>query len=149
MTICERVFRDLKFELPSTAVKRFVVTRELVDDPSAELQKLLAEHEKEERVVMRQLVQEFAQRFHESHGLKISFTEAADDRLISLALEQAKPVRDLCSEKFRDFQFGLKLISQNTGQQEFTVDADAVEAPDKVLSEWVVASYRRGEAPSK
>src|SRR3954469_6219488 len=32
MTICERVFRDLKFELPSSNVKRFVVTRELVDD---------------------------------------------------------------------------------------------------------------------
>ena len=38
MTICERVFRDTKFELPSTTVKRFVVTRELVDDPAGELQ---------------------------------------------------------------------------------------------------------------
>src|SRR5438477_12421416 len=79
MTVCERVFREIKFELPSTNVKRFVVTRELVDDPPAELSKLLAEHEKEERVVMRQLVQEFAQRFQESHGLKILFTEKAAD----------------------------------------------------------------------
>ena len=38
MTVCERVFRDIKFELPSTKVRRFVVTRELVDDPAAELQ---------------------------------------------------------------------------------------------------------------
>ena len=143
MTVCERVFRDLKFELPSTAVKRFVVTRELVDDPPAELRKLLAEHEKQERVVMRQLVQEFAQRFQESHGLKILFTEMAADRLVALALEQARPIRDLCAEKFKDFQFGLRLISQNTGQQEFTIDVNAVESPDKVLSEWVVASYRR------
>src|SRR6266496_3526857 len=37
MTICERVFRDIKFELPSTSVKRFVVTKELVDNPLAEL----------------------------------------------------------------------------------------------------------------
>ncbi len=34
MTVCERVFRDFKFELPSTLVRRFVVTRELVDDPA-------------------------------------------------------------------------------------------------------------------
>ena len=142
MTVCERAFRDLKFELPSTAVKRFVVTRELVDNPPSELQKLLAEHEKEERVVMRQLVNEFGQRFQESHGLKLIFTEAASERLVTLALEQSKPVRDLCAERFKDFQFGLKLISQNTNQQEFTIDADAVEAPDKVLSDWVVASYR-------
>jgi len=142
MTVCERVFRDLKFELPSTAVKRFVVARELVDNPPAELEKLLAEHEKEERVVMRQLVHEFAQRFQESHGLQIAFSAAAADRLVAQALEQSKPVRDLCAERFKDFQFGLKLIAQNTGRKEFTIDADAVEAPDKVLSEWVVASYR-------
>ena len=142
MTVCERVFRDLKFELPSTAVKRFVVTRELVDDPPAELEKLLAEHEKEERVVMRQLVHEFAQRFQESHGLKIIFTDAAADALVSLALEQSRPIRDLCAEKFKDFQFGLKLIAQNTGRKEFTIDADAVAAPDQVLSDWVVSSYR-------
>src|SRR5690349_14932919 len=40
MTVCERVFRDIKFELPSTRVKRFVVTRELVENPVAELQKI-------------------------------------------------------------------------------------------------------------
>jgi len=142
MTVCERIFRDLKFELPSTAVKRFIVTRELVDHPIVELQKLLAAHEKEERVVMRQLVHEFAQRFQETHGLKITFTEAAADRLVSLALDQSKPVRDMCAERFKDFQFGLKLIAQNTGQKEFAIDLDAVEAPDRILSEWVVASYR-------
>jgi ATP-dependent Clp protease ATP-binding subunit ClpX len=143
MTVCEGVFRELKFELPSTPVKRFVVTRELVDEPVAELGKLLAEHEKEERAVMAQLAHEFAQRFQETHGVVIKFTEAAADRLVSEALEQSKPVRDLCAEKFKDFQFGLKLISQNTGQLEFTLDVDGVEAPDKVLSEWVIASYKK------
>src|SRR5512137_2328259 len=77
MTVCERVFRELKFELPSTQVKRFVVTRELVDNPPAELKKLLAEHEKEELNVMRQLVHEFEARFQETHQLAIRFTEDA------------------------------------------------------------------------
>ena len=45
MTVCERIFRDIKFELPSTQVKRFVVTRELVDNPAAELKKILADQE--------------------------------------------------------------------------------------------------------
>ncbi len=52
------------------------------------------------------------------------------------------PVRELCATRFKDFQFGLKLIAQNSGQQEFVIDEDVVEAPDKVLSEWVVKSYR-------
>src|SRR5213078_600272 len=41
MTVCERIFRDIKFELPSTNVKRFVVTRDLVDAPLTELQKIM------------------------------------------------------------------------------------------------------------
>ncbi len=143
MTVCERVFRDIKFELPSTKVRRFVVTRELVDDPAAELRKILAEPEQEERIVTRQLVDEYARRFREAHGMQIRFTEAAADLLVKEALEQGQPVRDLCANRFKDFQFGLKLIAQNSGQQEFVIDADAVQAPDKVLSDWVVASYRK------
>jgi ATP-dependent Clp protease ATP-binding subunit ClpX len=141
MTVCERVFRDIKFELPSTLVKRFVVTRELVDHPAGELAKLLAEQAKEERQIARRLVHEFAERFQENHGLKLKFTEAAADLLVSQALEKGEQIRDYCAAHFKDYQFGLKLISQNTGRDEFTMDVDAVMAPDKVLSDWVVASY--------
>jgi len=142
MTVCERVFRDIKFELPSSDVKRFVVTRELVDNPSAELQKILTDPRQEERIVARQLVDEFALRFQEQHGMKITFTSAAGDLLVSEALAKSQSVRDLCANRFKDFHFGLKLIAQNSGRKEFVIDKDAVEAPDKVLSEWVVASYR-------
>lgn len=142
MTVCERVFRDFKFELPSTAVKQFVVTGELVGNPTQALTKLLAEHQKEERAVARRLVFEFAERFREAHELKIVFTEDAADRMVSLALQQDVPLRDYCAKRFKDFQFGLRLIAQNTGQREFILDVDAVETPDKTLSDWVVKSYR-------
>lgn len=143
MTVCEQAFRELKFELPSTHVKRFVVTRELVNDPRAELTQMLAEHAKEEHIVMRQLVHEFASRFREAHGLTLQFTEDAAQWLVEQALAESVAVRDLCAARFKDFQFGLRLISQNTGRQEFVVDRAAAEAPDKVLSDWVVASYKK------
>jgi ATP-dependent protease Clp ATPase subunit len=148
MTVCEHVFRDIKFELPSTHVKRFVVTGELVDNPRAELQKILTDPKQEQRIVARQLVDEFARRFQENHGMKLSFTEAAAELLVNGALEKSQPVREFCARRFKDFQFGLKLIEQNSGQKEFVIDADAVEAPDKVLSSWVVASYRK-DAPAE
>jgi hypothetical protein len=139
------VFRDIKFELPSTKVKRFVVTRELVENPVAELQKILADPRQEERIVARQLVDEFARRFQECHAMTLKFTDAAADMLVNEALEKAQSVRDLCSKRFKDFQFGLKLISQNSGQKEFVIDTEAVQAPDKILSDWVVASYRNAD----
>ena len=143
MTVCERVFRDIKFELPSATVKRFVVTDKLVDDPAAVLQQILADPKQEERVVARQVVDEFARRFQELHGIQIRFTEAAAELLVNEALDKSQSVRDLCAKRFKDFQFGLKLIAQNSGPKEFVIDTNAVEAPDKVLSDWVVASYRQ------
>jgi endopeptidase Clp ATP-binding regulatory subunit ClpX len=41
MTVCERVFRDLKFALPSSRVRQFEVTPELVADPRTALRQLL------------------------------------------------------------------------------------------------------------
>lgn len=146
MTVCERVFRDFKFEVPSTVVKQIVVTRAVVDEPAAALKSLLAEQAQQERAVMAQVVHEFAQRFSESFGLTLKVSEDAAEHLVSLALEQKKTVRDLCAEKFKDFQFGLKLIAQNTARTEFIIDRAVVDAPDKALSEWVVSSYRQQDA---
>ncbi len=142
MTVCERVFRDFKFELPSTHVKRFVVTDELVEHPPASLQRLLAEHAAEERSILQCIVREFADRFHKEHGLRLKFTSDAVDRLVSLAGELDQPLRALCAERFKNYQFGLKLIAQNTGRSEFTLDVNEVEHSDEALNEWVVASYR-------
>jgi hypothetical protein len=41
ITICERILREFKFEIPSSPVKRFVVTKALVEEPEKELTKML------------------------------------------------------------------------------------------------------------
>ena len=74
--------------------------------------------------------------------MTIQFTEKASDLLVTEALDKSLSVRDLCATRFKDFHFGLKLIAQNSNQREFVLDEEAVRTPDKVLSEWVVASYR-------
>ena len=53
----------------------------------------------------------------------------------------------ICDELFHDFQFGLKLIQQNTGRNTFHLGADAVRAPDDFLSELVVSSYQKEGSP--
>ncbi len=146
MTVCERAFRELKFELPSTPVRQFTVSRELVDDPPAALRRLVAEKAREEQGVLVGLVREFAGRFEEQHGLKLSFTSAAVKWLVEESTRSARSIRDLCAVRFKDFQFGLRLIEQNTGRREFEINEATVREPEKTLSEWVVASYRGGAA---
>ncbi len=141
MTVCERVLRHFKYELPSTHLKRFEVTRELVEDPEKTLGRLLAANEREERSFSRQLVYEFADRFYDSHKLRLRFSDDAADLLAQIAEREKIPVRELCADRFKDFQFGLRLIAQNSGQQDFVIEPATVNEPDKTLSEWVVASY--------
>jgi ATP-dependent Clp protease ATP-binding subunit ClpX len=148
MTVCERVFRNFKYELPSTNIRHFEVTSQLVENPPEALKKLVAEVEREGRGIARRMVHEFSERFYDSHRLKLTFTEEAADLLAQEAEREGVPVRELCANKFKDYQFGLKLIAQNTGQEQFTVDPSVVPDPNKILSEWVVASYRTSERAS-
>ena len=148
MTVCERVFRNYKFELPSSSVKQFEVTRQMIDDPETELVALLKRQETPETKIAKGLVEEFATRFQDTHELELRFTSNAIERLVGLAQTEGQSVREICQERFKDFQFGLKLIAQNTGQEVFELDQDVISDPEKALSEWVVASYR-GKEPEK
>ena len=142
MTVCERVFRSYKFELPSSSVRRFEVTREIIDAPETHLNQILRQQEDPEIQAAKIWIDEFTQKFKASHGLTIRFTEDGMRKLLTVAAEGKNSLQEIFQTRFKDFQFGLKLIAQNTGQSRFDLDAVAVENPEKVLSDWVVASYR-------
>lgn len=142
MTVCERIFRNYKFELPSSSIRRFEVTRSVIDDPETQLAEILRREDDPEIQVTRGLINEFTQRFAEVHGLRLRFTKDGMERLLTLAAERDDSVREICQTRFKDFQFGLKLISQNTGQETFDLDAAVVDDPERALNDWVVASYR-------
>jgi ATP-dependent Clp protease ATP-binding subunit ClpX len=142
LTVCEAVFRGLKFELPSSTVRQFVVTRQLVEHPEDELRRILTEPAYEQRQLMRQFVREFERKFEEKHQLHIRIADDAVEEIIDRALQANKSVTDLCRELFKDYQFGLNLIKTNTGQTEFEIPKAALAAPDKFLSDWVVTSYK-------
>lgn len=142
LTVCERLFRDFKYELPESGVTSFSVTAAVVAEPTAALADLLERGHSEKELAMLGIVDEFAARFADQHGLVLTFEEGAKLALVRLARESESGIRDTCERVFKDYQFGLQLIRKNTGQKEFTIPERAVDEPDSVLSEWVVKSYR-------
>ena len=48
---------------------------------------------------------------------------------------------ELGAHLFKDYQFGLSLVQKNTGQHSFVLNREAVDAPDKFLSDLVVRSH--------
>ena len=143
LTVCEKVLRDFKFELPSSKLRQFVITRALVEHPEAELDRILHEPAYEQRQLMRQFTHEYERKFAAAYKLQLRFADDAIESIIDRALHDQKSITDLCTELFKDYQFGLKLIKTNTGATEFTIPQAAVADPDKFLSDWVVSSYRK------
>lgn len=141
MTVLERALRNFKFELPSTSIKSFTVNREAIRDPETVFAELYAENESAQHQILLDEVALFARRFKDAHGLTLEFDEQATEDLVEQSLSTHKTIRAICEEKFRDFEYGLKLISRNTGQTTFPITRDVLPDPDKVLSEWVVKCY--------
>ena len=148
MTVLERVLRDFKFELPSTAIKSFKIDRATVAQPSETLRTLLRQNAAQQRDVLKADVAAFAARFQKEYGFELAFEDSAIERLIELSLAADKTIRALCEEKFRDFHHGLKLIARDGEPRRFAITRDVVDAPDKVLSRWVVESFRRAAGGS-
>ncbi len=149
MTVLERLFRDFKFELPSTPIKALEVSAATVAEPRPALEELLNSKTNEQRKLLRAEVRRFAERFREQFNLRLNFSKDAIEALVDLSLETGKTIRALCEQKFRDFQFGLTLIARSSGQDSFEVSKEAVADPDEALSQWVVEHFRNAKNDRK
>jgi ATP-dependent Clp protease ATP-binding subunit ClpX len=148
LTVCERILRDFKYELPGVGVTRFAVTEALIDAPEAVLRELIeaGQHKREEALVA--VAHEFARRFSERHGLRLSFSESAIRRLVERAEDENRHMRDLCEELFKDYEFGMKLVQDRGSLAPLELDAAAIDNPDRFLSDWIVRRYREIDQPA-
>ena len=142
MTVLEKVLRDFKFELPSTPLKSFRITRKTVVDPRHSLDDLLGKTAELQMEFLRGEVAEFARSFEKAGGFRLDFTPTAVEALVSLSIATGKPARAVCEEKFRDLQHGLTLVSKNTGLTAFPVTKKMVDDPDRQLSLLIAKSFR-------
>jgi ATP-dependent Clp protease ATP-binding subunit ClpX len=149
LTVFEKLFRDYKYYLAGSGLSQLRVTAALVREPQRVLDRLMAEGHKLEAQMLEAGARQFAEKFNNEHGLEIVLEEAAVRRLVERAQTERMTMGDLCSHLFKDYQFGLNLIKKNTGQARFVINAGAVDAPDKFLSELVVQSYYPGAATQK
>jgi ATP-dependent protease Clp ATPase subunit len=149
LTVFEKLFRDYKYYLAGSGLSQLRVTAALVREPKRVLDQLLAEGQKLEVQTLEAGARQFAEKFKSDHGLELVFEEPAVRRLVERAQAERMTMSDLCAHLFRDYQFGLSLIRKNTRQTRFVVNAEAVDAPDKFLSELVVRSYYPGAVAQK
>ncbi len=141
MTVCEKVLRNYKYELPSTGVVEFVVTEKVVDNPEKELKKIIDDTDYNRNTVMREQVRRYEAMFYADHNLKITFDAEATEVICARASAEEKPITQVCDEILKSYQHGLNLIKQNTRESSFTFPKEVVENPDPMLEEWIRESY--------
>src|SRR2546428_1132522 len=141
LTVFEKLFRDYKYYLAGSGLSQLLVTAALVREPKRVLDRLMVEGHKLEVQTLEAGAYQFAEKFKNDHGLEIVLDETAVRRLVERAQAERITMSDLCAHLFKDYQFGLNLIRKNTARTKFVINAEAVDAPDKFLSELVVQSY--------
>ncbi len=142
LTVCERLLRNFKYELPDSGVTSFNVTDSLVGDPPTALSALLETGHAEKEKSLISIVEQFGERFQDQYGIAIEFETGTKQGIVARSIAESTGVRELCEALFKDYQFGLQLIRKNSGRKEFIIPERAINDPDGVLSEWVVESYR-------
>jgi ATP-dependent Clp protease ATP-binding subunit ClpX len=143
VTVCDRLFRDFKFELPGSGVRTLDINFELVGEPEAILKKLLDQAQAEAELNQAEMVRQFAAVFSQKHGVQFVIEEDAIVKIVERARETGSNVTDFCNYLFKDYPYGLKLLRDRDTNLKFNVPASAIENPDKFLSERVVEFYRQ------
>lgn len=147
MTVLESLFRNYKFELPSTGIKSFEVTTDTIAEPDKHLNELIIANKHLLDKVWKTDIDRYVEFFKKSYDIELEFDDKAAEIIIQEALENDKTIRTICQDKFKDFQHGLGIIRRNTQKSKFIIDAKTAQEPDKELSQWVVESFKEQSEP--
>ncbi|HBM15747.1 MAG TPA: ATP-dependent protease [Lentisphaeria bacterium] len=143
MTVIEKIFRNFKYELPSIGVTDFNASHETVTDPEASLKKIIFESTDSHYISLKNDIDKFVQQFAVDNAVILKFNKQAEKVLIDEAISSGKTIYTLCSMKFKDYPYGLKLISGSLEGNTLNVTAKMIKDPDKELSAIISDFYKK------
>ena len=131
VSVIEKTLMKYERRLPSTGVKKLVVTERMAEDPEGSL----------EEVIFEGSLDAFREDFHEETDIWLDFDEKAREELKKTSGKSGKFADELCREIFKDYSLGLKLIDIES----FRVTTEVLKAPKRVLDNIIKEHYGRKE----
>lgn len=126
-SVCEKVLMKFEKKLPSTDIKRLVVTKPVVQDPEGELT----------RVLMRRAVTQYQAEFYRNYEIRLSFGEDALELIMARARSEGTDIATYCRGLLTDYGHGLKLVEK----RELEITRDIVECPKACLDKMIKQFY--------
>jgi len=96
----------------------------------------------EEVVEIQRQAEEFEKDFQRRTGIYLQFSEEAINRITEIILSEEKGAA-LFSRLSKDYEYGLELIREKTGQNDFVITGEAVDDPEGYLDRTIREIYRR------
>ncbi len=145
LTVLEKNLRDFKFELPSAGISNFELSTDTIAKPKEALKAILASSSHLRNEVLEKDLDRFIEKFESDYGFKLIFEPDAKIALLEEASELDQQIYTLAQDKFKDFNYGLSIISRNNAKTTFSISKECILKPDETLSKWVVDSFKNEE----
>jgi ATP-dependent Clp protease ATP-binding subunit ClpX len=128
VSVFEKILLKYEKRLPSSAIKKLNVSREMVENPIEGLEFLLQSES----------IKQFQKDFLASTGIVVSFTPGARSTILRQAKAENKDFNTKCQEMFLNYEYGLKLLNLSN----FVVDEKILEDPQGKLEKLIKNSYQ-------
>ncbi|MEJ5364314.1 MAG: AAA family ATPase [Desulfosoma sp.] len=89
----------------------------------------------------------FEDEFHDNQGFKIHFDDHAITAIMFKALAEDKTATAVCREISRDYDYAFRLVAERSGQIQFILPKEAVDAPESYLDQLIRDTYRKHPLP--
>ncbi|HCR18595.1 MAG TPA: hypothetical protein DIU35_14040 [Candidatus Latescibacteria bacterium] len=127
VSVCERTLLKFEKTLPSTEIRSFRVTSQVVENPEMELS----------RLVINRDVGTFTEGFRASYDIELDLEPEAYQVIARAASESGQSVADYCRAHFSDYGHGLKLLGKNS----YSIGIKAAMNPKEHLDQLIKAFY--------
>ncbi len=97
----------------------------------------------EEMAEVQLQVEEFEKEFQRRNGIDLLFSEEAMNRITEIALDEDGKGIALCSRLLKDYEHGMRLIRDKTGQKQFRITREAIDDPEGYLNRMIREIYSR------
>jgi hypothetical protein len=139
--VCERTFREYKYSLPHSPIKKLELSERMVDSPNDVLAEILQGAKGLELEQMDLAFNAIAEEWSKRNSIQIHLQPEAARLLSQKAIETEERPEKVFDEVFRDYEHGLNLIRRTQGIQQFDITPEVIRNPRATLDQWIRAYY--------
>lgn len=140
--VCERTFREYKYNLPHSSVKNLKLTARLVDEPEQTLNEILQVATANQLETMDLDLKSIAEDWSKNNGIQILLLPDAARLLSQKSLDSGDKLEDVFASLFKDCEHGLNLIRAAGEVRKFEITPEVIKNPRAALDQWIRIIYQ-------